>query len=153
MPRKMNKQNIEIKSNNKLSPIDKAFMIVNYPFPPSRKPRDPTWSFTHALDVAGVNDDCRVEILKQHQGSDWKELRFLFTLSCTMTHARNLQDLDVLETGGDWCLGEFDSDPSSGVEGGSKSTRGVATRYCNLWLPGDCIMYTFLQEEDEATPY
>ena len=28
MPREMNKQNIEIKSNNELSPLNKAFMIV-----------------------------------------------------------------------------------------------------------------------------
>lgn len=54
MPAAMNEQNIDVKPNNVLSDIDKAFMTINYPYPTSHPPADNIWTVEHALDVAGA---------------------------------------------------------------------------------------------------
>ena len=49
MPAAMNNQNLEIKPNNVLSETDKAFMTINYPYPPNHPPADSIWTMNHAL--------------------------------------------------------------------------------------------------------
>ena len=79
MPKEMNIERIEIKPNNKLSEIDKAYGFINYPFITS-KSSDPKWTINHALDVANVQGDSRQRILSEFSQGDWKGVRTEFAL-------------------------------------------------------------------------
>ncbi|KAG5637671.1 hypothetical protein H0H81_003639 [Sphagnurus paluster] len=53
MPASMNAENIEVRVNNKLSDMDKAYILINYPRKrPHPKAKD--WTLERALGVAGV---------------------------------------------------------------------------------------------------
>ena len=94
MPAAMNKQNIEIKPNNVLSDIDKAFMTINYPYPSSHPPAD-VWTVEHALDVAGVDAETKDAILVQYALSEWSEVRY--PLSNFTTKARFTDSVHSLQ--------------------------------------------------------
>ncbi|KIJ93251.1 hypothetical protein K443DRAFT_125661, partial [Laccaria amethystina LaAM-08-1] len=83
MPAAMNHQNLEIKPNNVLSETDKAFMTINYPYPPNHPPADSIWTINHALDVVGVDPGIKATILEQYEQSEWAEVRYLFSGFCT----------------------------------------------------------------------
>ena len=89
MPAAMNEQNLEIKPNNVLSDIDKAFMTINYPYPSTRSPADSIWTISHALDVAGVDAETKAAILVQYGLSEWSEVRYLFSGFSTSTRRAN----------------------------------------------------------------
>ena len=89
MPAAMNEQNLEIKPNNVLSDIDKAFMTINYPYPSTRSPADSIWTINHALDVAGVDAETKAAILVQYGLSEWSEVRYLFSGFSTSTRCAN----------------------------------------------------------------
>jgi len=79
MPKEMNIEQIEIKPNNDLSEIDKAYGFLNYPFIKTKSPH-PEWTVTHALDVANVQGDFRERILNEFKQGDWKGVRTEFAL-------------------------------------------------------------------------
>ena len=89
MPAAMNEQNIEIKPNNILSDIDKAFMTINYPYPSSNPPADNIWTVEHALDVAGIDAETKAAILVQYALSEWSEVRYLFSNFTTKARFTN----------------------------------------------------------------
>ena len=79
----MNLERIEIPPNNDLSDMDKAFAIFNYPyFANSRKKNllDPKWSFSRALDVAGVSGESRSVMEAAFAKGDAGEIRAEFAL-------------------------------------------------------------------------
>jgi hypothetical protein len=82
MPAAMNKEELEVKPNNVLSEIDKAFMTVNYPYPPNHPPADHIWTMDHALDVARVDPKTKARILEKYNLSKWAEVRDLFSGFC-----------------------------------------------------------------------
>jgi hypothetical protein len=94
MPAAMNHQNLEIKPNNVLSETDKAFMTINYPYPPNHPPADSIWTINHALDVVGVDPGIKATILEQYELSEWAEVRYLFSGFCTS--ARSSKPLQVI---------------------------------------------------------
>jgi hypothetical protein len=79
MPKEMNIERIEIKPNNKLAELDKAYGFINYPFITTNSP-DPRWTITYALDVANVQGDFRQRILDEFYQRDWKGVRTEFAL-------------------------------------------------------------------------
>jgi hypothetical protein len=79
MPKEMNIERIEVKPNNELSELDKAYGFINYPFISTTSP-DPKWTITHALDVANVQGDFRQRILNEFDQHDWKGVRTEFAL-------------------------------------------------------------------------
>ncbi|KAF8153384.1 hypothetical protein B0H34DRAFT_103561 [Crassisporium funariophilum] len=80
MPAEMNIEKIAVPPNNALSQLDKAYGFINYPFMGKAKSIDPTWTFDHALDVAGVKGDYRGRILVEYNQGDWKGVRTEFAL-------------------------------------------------------------------------
>jgi len=79
MPKEMNIERIEIKPNNELSEVDKAYGFINYPFITTGSP-NPRWTITHALNVANVQGDFRQRILDEFFQGDWKGVRTEFAL-------------------------------------------------------------------------
>lgn len=62
MPGHINAEGIAVKVNNKLTDMDKAYMVINYPrSSPHHKARD--WTLQKALDVAGVPPMDQTDIL------------------------------------------------------------------------------------------
>ncbi|KAK6966593.1 hypothetical protein R3P38DRAFT_3515439 [Favolaschia claudopus] len=76
MPAAMDKERIEIKPNNVLSELDKAYMVINYPRAKPH-PSAPEWTLAYALKVAGVSGAAAKDMLAL--GSDAPSLRSLFT--------------------------------------------------------------------------
>jgi len=73
MPEGMNEENRGIKPNNELSDMDKAFMTINYP--PDGKNNKMEWTFEKALDVAGVGERRKYQIIQSYQKSGWAKVR------------------------------------------------------------------------------
>ena len=93
----MNQQNLEIKPNNVLSDIDKAFVTINYPYPSTRSPADSIWTMDHALGVAGVDAETKAAILVQYGLSEWSEVRYLFSgFSTSARRANSVKPLQVI---------------------------------------------------------
>ncbi|KAJ7452613.1 hypothetical protein FB451DRAFT_1050784, partial [Mycena latifolia] len=65
MPAEMNDEGIAVPPNKKLSDIDKAYMVINYPRP---KPHDGArqWTLEYALKVAGVDAVTTQKILSHN---------------------------------------------------------------------------------------
>jgi len=79
MPKEMNVERIEIKPNNHLSELDKAYAYINYPFVNTPSPNK-QWTIEHALDVAGVQGDSRERIISEFKEKDWKGVRTEFAM-------------------------------------------------------------------------
>ena len=121
MPAAMNNQNLEIKPNNVLSETDKAFMTINYPYPPNHPPADSIWTMNHALDVAGVDPETKAKILEQYKLSEWAEVRYLFHNFCTTARADSTKPLQVIAS----TNGVVDVPSASVVSKAAASTNGV----------------------------
>ena len=83
MPAQLNLERIEIPRNKKLSDMDKAFAIINYPYfadSPKKQLLDPAWSFSRALDVAGVSGESRALMEAAFAKGDAREIRAEFAL-------------------------------------------------------------------------
>ena len=98
MPAAMNEEGIEVKPNNVLSDIDKAYIIINYPHPVDTPPLDPVWTFEFALGVAGVDGSARDRILQEYRNSNWPEVRYQFTNWCITARAARAERLDRKST-------------------------------------------------------
>jgi len=73
MPAAMNEQNKGIKPNNELSDLDKAFMTINYP--PDDNANKMEWTIEQALDVVGVSDRKKNQIIESYRNSGCARLR------------------------------------------------------------------------------
>ena len=74
MPAAMNVEHIDVPVNNQLSPLDKAYMVINYPRPQPH-PLEPQWTLDFALKVAGV-DDATAAAIKNAPNIDKARLEF-----------------------------------------------------------------------------
>ncbi|KAJ2936898.1 hypothetical protein H1R20_g197, partial [Candolleomyces eurysporus] len=79
MPAQWNLEGIEIPPNYSLSPLDKAYAFLNYPFPADTPSSDPDVNIQNALNTAGVTGDDRENIILEYNEGDWKGLRAEFT--------------------------------------------------------------------------
>ncbi|RXW18661.1 hypothetical protein EST38_g7197 [Candolleomyces aberdarensis] len=79
MPADWTLERIEIPPNYNLSPLDKAFAFLNYPFPVGTPSSDPDVNIQKALDTAGVTGDARENIVLEYNEGDWQGLRAEFT--------------------------------------------------------------------------
>lgn len=70
----MNEWNKDIRPNNDLSDLDKAFMTINYP-PDDNSKSKMEWTIELALDVVGVADRKKNQIIKSYRNSGWATLR------------------------------------------------------------------------------
>ncbi|KAJ7203437.1 hypothetical protein C8J57DRAFT_1408070 [Mycena rebaudengoi] len=61
MPKEMNKERKEVPPNKKLSDMDKAYMVINYPRSDANSIKP--WTMAHALKVAGVDTPTSSSIL------------------------------------------------------------------------------------------
>ena len=167
MPAAMNEEGIEVKPNNELSDIDRAYVTINYPHPVNTPLLDSAWTFEHALGIAGVDGSARDRILQEYRNSNWPEVRYQFTNWCISARAARAERLNSVSSGGedtvggpshevkpeddivlDWCASQLgDGDVSKGA------AHGVATVNKDLWLPSDKIKYSFIQGTGDATPY
>ena len=167
MPAAMNEEGIEVKPNNELSDIDKAYVTINYPYPVGTPLLDPVWTFEYALGIAGVEGNPRDRILQEYRNSNWPEVRYQFTNWCITARAARAERLNGVSSGGqdtvgnpshgvkaednivlDWCASQL-----GGNDVGKGAAHGVATANKDLWLPGDTITYSFIQGTGNATPY
>ncbi|KAH8099645.1 hypothetical protein BXZ70DRAFT_240399 [Cristinia sonorae] len=71
MPAEMNNQRIEVKPNYVLSDLDKAYMVINYPF----QTKDTKWTLSYALQVAGVTGSAK-ETIAQETDADLIRQKF-----------------------------------------------------------------------------
>ena len=167
MPAAMNEEGIEVKPNNELSDIDKAYVTINYPYPVGTPLLDPVWTFEYALGIAGVEGNPRDRILQEYRNSNWPEVRYQFTNWCITARAARAERLSGVSSGDQDTVGN----PSHGVKAednivldwcgsqlgdndvGKGAAHGVATINEYLWLPGDTITYSFIQGTSDATPY
>jgi hypothetical protein len=76
MPAAMNEQHKDVPPNYKLSDMDKAYMIINYPRPTPHA-LAPEWTLDHALQVSGV-DPATTQDIKNAKG-DVTKIRAVFT--------------------------------------------------------------------------
>ncbi|TFK16663.1 zincin [Coprinopsis marcescibilis] len=79
MPAEMNVERIEIKPNNKLSALDKAFAFLNYPFLGSTASVDPTVNVTTSIATIGIEGEFKDAVLSEFNEGDWDGLRDEFT--------------------------------------------------------------------------
>ena len=83
MPAAMNKENLDVPPNHQLSPLDKAYISINYPHDPNTS----TMSFQEALDIAKVDLSTQTNLkylyvrkeyhVLRHKFSDWSLSRFM----------------------------------------------------------------------------
>lgn len=163
MPPHLNEQNKRIEPNNKLSEMDKAFMIINYPPFAAEGEDDPFKRdlFEDALDTVGVVDERKVKILKLYDSHLWLEVRYEFNRFSTDTRlarkaamhsAKNPAPSRAVDSRvgafTDGCLAEDEDE-----EPKPDAAKGLATVDAELWLPGDTITYSFIQGSTNATEY
>ncbi|KAF6765962.1 hypothetical protein DFP72DRAFT_1038768 [Ephemerocybe angulata] len=79
MPAEFNVQGIAIKPNNVLSPLDKAFAFLNYPFTPGTASVDPSVTVVSALNTIGITGAVRASIATEWAEGDWQGVRAEFT--------------------------------------------------------------------------
>jgi len=65
--------------NSALTPLDKAYMVINYPRP-APHPDAPEWTLAFALDVAGVDSRTTKRILDLHKQDKINDLRTTFNM-------------------------------------------------------------------------
>ncbi|TFK21229.1 hypothetical protein FA15DRAFT_672778 [Coprinopsis marcescibilis] len=79
MPAEMNIERIEIKPNSKLSPLDKPFAFLNYPFLESTASIDPTVNVPSSNATIGIEGEFKDAILSEFNEGDWDGLTDEFT--------------------------------------------------------------------------
>ncbi|KAI0267595.1 hypothetical protein BGY98DRAFT_1190947 [Russula aff. rugulosa BPL654] len=87
-PAAMNEQNKGIKPNNDLSDIDKAFMTINYP--PDDNTNKMEWTIELALDVIGIGDRKKNQIIETYRNGGWASLRQEFAVATPITKKENV---------------------------------------------------------------
>jgi hypothetical protein len=76
MPASLNVQGIEIRRNQRLSDLDRAYMVLNYPrVLPDADPVASRWTVEHALDFAGVTGVTKTNILAFWRARDYPRMR------------------------------------------------------------------------------
>jgi hypothetical protein len=73
MPASMNKQNKHLKPNHDLSSQDKACITINYP--PDNNTNEMVWLVEQALDVVGVDNMKKKQIMNNYQTNQCTRLR------------------------------------------------------------------------------
>uniref|UniRef100_A0A4Q2DAD1 Peptidase M12A domain-containing protein n=1 Tax=Candolleomyces aberdarensis TaxID=2316362 RepID=A0A4Q2DAD1_9AGAR len=79
MPANWNVQGIEIPPNESLSPLDKAYAFLNYPFFIGTASSDPNVNILNSLNTAKVTGTARANIALEYIEGDWRGLRAEFT--------------------------------------------------------------------------
>ncbi|RXW15893.1 hypothetical protein EST38_g9961 [Candolleomyces aberdarensis] len=79
MPANWNVQGIEIPPNYDLSPMDKAYGFLNYPFFIGTASSDPNVNILNSLNTAKVTGAARANIALEYIEGDWRGLRAEFT--------------------------------------------------------------------------
>ncbi|RXW15891.1 hypothetical protein EST38_g9963 [Candolleomyces aberdarensis] len=79
MPASWNVQGIDIPPNESLSPLDKSYAFLNYPFFIGTASSDPDVNIQNALNAAGVTGAARANIALEYIEGDWRGLRAEFT--------------------------------------------------------------------------
>ena len=80
MPGAMNEENITVPPNNALSPFDKAFAALNYPFiAEGADAAANSAKVEAALATLGVEDEFKQIILSEFTQKDWEGVRAEFT--------------------------------------------------------------------------
>ena len=151
MPAAMNKQAKDIPPNYHLSPLDKAYITINYPHEPATST---VMSFQEALDIAKVDPHTQVTLRDIYQLEDYHRLRHVFSAwslvaASASTGSTSPHGPSHSLIGPGWC----GSPSSSGPEG---VQHGVASYHDNLWTPGQTIKYHFQQayySTGELSPY
>lgn len=161
-PKEMSEQDTDVNPNCTLSDLDKAYMVINYPF----QTKNPTWTLFHALNIVGIRGRTATDILT---ATDANAVRYKFLVwsaakkvESTMRrpHVQDNRDpgdrdhLEVQEKG--WCdsqlpgmlqqiSGEVMDEP--GIARGLGPARGVSSVTEVLWNPGDTIKFHLQQPE------
>ncbi|KAF8956725.1 hypothetical protein BDZ97DRAFT_154780 [Flammula alnicola] len=160
MPAEMNNEGIEVKPNNELSALDKAFMTINYPFFDESDTKNDIPGlqlFKNALDVAGVDGDPKTTLMDLYRGQSINEIRFEFTRWCIDIRAAREKPPSFAAKPGDDEVINSDiiacrTEDFFGA-GSTAASRAVATRYSDLWTPGATITYAWEQGNAIATPH
>ena len=79
MPAEWNVQGIEIKPTTELSPLDKAFAFLNYPFIGTVTSSDPSVNLDNAIAAAGIAGEFKDSIVEEYAQGDWEGVRAEFT--------------------------------------------------------------------------
>jgi len=152
MPAAMNEQNEDIPPNYQLSPLDKAYMTINYP----HWPKTPTiMSFQEALDIAKVDPHNQTVLRELYDLGDYHRIRQVFSAWTLVTLSgstgfKTPHGPSHALAGPGWC----GSSDSAGPEG---AQHGVASYHDNLWTPGQTIrchfQQAFLTTSGELSPH
>ncbi|TCD60728.1 hypothetical protein EIP91_009622 [Steccherinum ochraceum] len=166
MPKDMNKMQLDILPNKKLSESDKAFAVVNYPLT-TLDPAAPHWTLNHALDVLGVPKLNKHSMLLARPDDIRKQYAvWLADVLATGDSVgapvaggpfpgRALGPVAGSESGSFGCGSELPDlldnvqlgNTGGGVARGLGPARGVAIEADCLWEPGQTIKYFFQQDE------
>ena len=79
MPASWNTQGIEIEPTTDLSPLDKAFAFLNYPFIGGVTSTDASVNVENALATAGITGEFKDSIAQEYAQGDWEGVRAEFT--------------------------------------------------------------------------
>ncbi|KAF9461764.1 hypothetical protein BDZ94DRAFT_793381 [Collybia nuda] len=85
IPGEFNEGNFTVEPNATFSPLDKAFMVINYPRPQTHD-EEPEWTLRHALVIAGVDEDTSRLIIEEQ---DVTKRRFYFARYISSARQRN----------------------------------------------------------------
>jgi hypothetical protein len=96
-PAAMNEQNKGIKPNNDLSDIDKAFMTINYP--PDDNTNKMEWTIELALDVIGIGDRKKNQIIETYRNGGWASLRQEFAVATPITKKKMSAEAQAIADG------------------------------------------------------
>ncbi|KAF6764496.1 hypothetical protein DFP72DRAFT_423757 [Ephemerocybe angulata] len=107
MPAEFNVQHIEIKPNNVLSPLDKAFAFLNYPFPPGTASVNPSVNLVNSLNTVGITGPVRASITTEWAENDWQGVRAEFTRWSVNQKALNDKTAAVAEREATCCVGPY----------------------------------------------
>lgn len=79
MPPQWNVEGIRIDPATDLSPLDKAFAFLNYPFIGGVSSADPSANLVTAFNTAGITGVYRQNIAAEYAEGDWRGVRAEFT--------------------------------------------------------------------------
>ena len=77
MPAAFNVEGIEIPRHHDLAPLDKAYVLINYPRAQAAADT-PEWTFEHALDVAKVDAPTKAKLLQDFNAKNYDGVRTKF---------------------------------------------------------------------------
>ncbi|THH31771.1 hypothetical protein EUX98_g2429 [Antrodiella citrinella] len=146
MPPEMNLQHVSVGNNYVLSPLDKAYMVINYPF----QIKDPQWTLSHALDIAGVSGTAKQAILAEKDADNVREKFSVWNATQRAASSAPRRDIDdpVDDDNGEEVNGEIEhwcGTESPNTELTEGVARGVGGSNGYLWNRGDTIRYRFQQ--------